>query len=69
MLDAERFLALTGRLKEAYRRMDSSRLPDHRRRSWSRRMTGIAQTAREDLDRAERQLERLEAEMHRHLDH
>lgn len=67
MVDAERFLALTERLREAYRRMDGSSLPDHRRSSWSRRMTGIAQTARENLEQAERQLERLEAEMQRHL--
>lgn len=67
MVDAERFLALRRRLEVAHKRIDGSDVPDHRRGSWTRRIVAIAETAQGDLDRAERQLERLEADLDRHL--
>lgn len=67
MLDADRFLTLNSRLRAVHERVDGSELPDHRRSSWSRRMAAIADTATRNLDSAERQLERLEADLDRHL--
>lgn len=67
MLDADRFLALTERLRTVRSRVDGAEAPGHRRSSWARRMAAIADTATESLERAERQLERLEADLDRHL--
>ena len=68
LVDADRFLALTERLRRVRDRIESGRTAERRRRQWQRILVAISGAAKDDLDGAERKLTRLEAELDRHLD-
>lgn len=68
MVDADDFLAFTERLRAAHHRVDEAKVSDERRARWQRRLLAITDAARADLDRAEEQLGRFEADLDRRLD-
>lgn len=67
MVDADRFLALTQRLRAARDRIEVAKVPASRRSTWHERLIAIADDAQVDLTSAEAHLERFEAELDRHL--
>lgn len=67
LVDAERFLALTERLRDVRDRIADADTADRRRTQWQRLLVAATNAAKEDLDDAERRLVRLEAELERHL--
>lgn len=67
LVDADRFLALTERLRHVRERIEGGRTEDRRRSQWQRILVAISDAAKGDLDGAERKLTRLEAELDRHL--
>ena len=68
LVDADRFLALTERLRRVRERIETGRTAERRLRQWQRILVAISDAAKDDLDGAERKLTRLEAELDRHLD-
>lgn len=67
MVDAERFLGFTDRLRRARERVEGPGTEERRRAQWQRLLVAITDDAQTDLDGAERKLTRLEAELDRHL--
>ncbi|MDP9022538.1 MAG: hypothetical protein M3N57_07550 [Actinomycetota bacterium] len=65
LLDADRVLALTRRLRDVHARLDDVRLSRDAKGRWQRRLIAISQSAQDDLADAEQQLERLVAELDR----
>lgn len=68
LVDAERILALTERLRDAHARIDGASITGQRRSNYQRRLAAVADAGQSDLDKAEAQLERLEADLDRQLD-
>lgn len=68
LVDAERFLTLTDRLRDARDRIADAETTDRRRTQWQRLLVAATNAAKEDLDDAEQRLQRLEVELARHLD-
>jgi hypothetical protein len=66
LVDADRFLTLTGRLRELRRRIEESAPEERRRARWQRLLVAATDVAQRDLEAAERRLLRLEAELDRH---
>lgn len=67
LVDADRFLSLTDRLRQVRERIEGGGTDDRRRSQWQRILVAISDAAKDDLDGAERKLTRLEAELDRHL--
>jgi hypothetical protein len=67
LVDAQRFLTLTGRLRVVRERIEASNEVDRRRAHWHRLLVAVTDAARSDLSRAEEKLTRLEAEIDRFL--
>lgn len=67
MVDAQRFLALTERLRGARERIEAAKISGGRRTTWHRLLVSVSETAQHDLDSADDKLTRLEAELDRHL--
>lgn len=67
LVDADRFLALTDRLRTARERVEGATIASSRRSTWHERLIAIADEAKQDLDKAEAHLERFEAELDRHV--
>ena len=67
LVDARRFLEVTGQLRDLYARVDGARVSAEQKGRWHRRLIAITDAARDDLDRAEGQLVRFSAELDRHL--
>lgn len=67
LVDAQQFLDLTGRLKSAHQRVDGAGVAPDRKARWQRMLVAISESAQHDLSRAEEALERLVAELDRHL--
>jgi hypothetical protein len=68
MLDADRFLTFAERLHAARERIEAASIGDRRRAQWQRLLIAVSAAAQQDLEGAERQLTRLEAELDRRLD-
>lgn len=67
LVDADAFLEFTDRLRVVRDRIADSEVDDHRRQSWQRRLIAVSDAARQDLAAALDKLERLVAEVDRHL--
>lgn len=67
LVDADDFLALTGRLRRIHHRLDEARISDEQRSRWQRRLISITEVAGRDLGRAEEQLNRFEHDLDRQL--
>lgn len=67
LVDADRILALTERLRDAHGRIDTASISTQRRSNYQRRLAAVADAGQSDLDKAEAQLERLEADLDRQL--
>ncbi len=65
-MDAQRFLAFNERLKLARERIGDANVHGEKRAGWQRRLIAISNGATENMQKAEAQLERLEAELERH---
>ena len=59
-VDAELFLAVSVRLKTAFGSLRDAQLPPARRARWQSRLLAITDAAKEDLQRAARELDRYE---------
>lgn len=67
LMDAQRLLAFTERLRAVHALIDEVAMPSGRRGGYQRRLAAAADTARADLEKAEAQLERLEADLDRQI--
>lgn len=66
LVDAERFLEFTQRLKDLRDRVEAADVPPSRRTVWHERLIAIADEAHGDLESASAHIERFEAELDRH---
>jgi hypothetical protein len=66
-VDAELFIRVSDRLKEAFAALGATDLPQGKRDRWQRRLVAIANTAKRDLKRAETQIERFHADWTREV--
>lgn len=67
LVDAQRLLAFTERLRTVHARIDVATMSAGRRSGYQRRLAAAADTGQSDLQKAEAQLERLEADLDRQL--
>ncbi|MBW3664123.1 MAG: hypothetical protein KY469_13570 [Actinobacteria bacterium] len=67
LVDVQRLLAFTGRLRAVHARIDVATMSVGRRSGYQRRLAAAADTGQSDLQKAEAQLERLEADLDRQL--
>ncbi len=67
LVDADRLLSLTQRLREVHERVAQARVSAEQKARWQRRLVAITEAATPNLDRAEQQLIRFVAELDRAL--
>lgn len=67
LVDAERFLEFADFLRVVRDRIAASGIEEERRQNWQRRLIGASDAAKQDLALARDKLERLVAEIDRHL--
>ncbi len=65
LVDADRFLSLTRRLREVHERVEQLRVSAEQKARWQRRLVTITDVATRDLGRAEQQLTHLVAQLDR----
>lgn len=65
LVDADRFLSLTQRLREVHERVAQARVSAEQKARWQRRLLAITDAATRNLDRGEQQLTRFVAELDR----
>ena len=65
LIDAEQFLRVSEALKGSFARLEKAALPDSARQRWKRRLIALTELAKEDLDRAERECDRCQADFQR----
>lgn len=67
LVDADRFLVLTDRLREVRERLEAAKVSTEQKARWHRRLIAITNAAKEDLARADDQLTRFTADLDRQL--
>ncbi len=67
LIDAEQFLRVTDSLKDSFARLEAAVLSDAARQRWQRRLLALTELAKEDLDRAEREVDRYRADFQREV--
>lgn len=67
LVDGDRLLGLTARLRRLHERIADADLVDRDREMLTARLVGVSEAAKDDLDAAERDLGRLESELDRRV--